>query len=283
MMNDNIYTYDSVNFHKTFVPEEVYITKILELAENNFCGTKEQISDITGIPTGKTSGKVVPHIKYAEYMGMINYQLEKSVFRLSLTKLGETVLSQDKYFFEDITKLICHFNICDKDKGAYIWSFIYFKQSLMFEEKISFDFLKKKYHDLFLIDADLSPFKRAYRDDGFWGKLGLFDSQALSDKSGELCLNSLFYNDVFKFAYAYTLFSSWDTYFQDTREITTEQIADELRWNKRLGFDEDEMLFVLEELETEGLVKLNKQLVPYTVIRTAETNDVLPRLYELLS
>lgn len=282
-MSDNIYTYDSVNFHKTFVPEEVYITKILELAEKNFSGTKEQISDITGIPTGKTSGKVIPHIKYAYYMGLINYQFEKSAFILSLTSLGETVLNQDKYLFEDITKLICHFNICDKDKGAYIWSFIYFKQSLMFEVKISLDLLKKKCCDLFLVDADVSPLKRAYRNDGFWGKLGIFDTQCLSDKSGELCLNSLFYNDVFKFAYAYTLFSAWDIYMKDTGEITTDQVVDILMWNKRLGFDEDEMLFVLEELEAEGLVRLNKQLAPYTVIRNAETNDILPRLYELLS
>lgn len=282
-MSDNIYTYDSVNFHKTFIPEEVYITKILELAERNYSGTKEQISDVTGIPTGKISGKVIPHIKYANYMGMINYQLEKSVFTLSLTEFGETVLIQDKHLFEDITKLICHFNMCDKDNGAYIWSFIYFKQSMMFEEKISFDLLKKKCHDLFLIDPDFSPFKRSYRDDGFWGKLGIFDPQAISEKSGDLCLNSLFYNDSFKFAYAYTLFSAWDHYLQETVEITTDQIADTLMWNKRLGFDESEMLFVLEELEAEGLVRLNKQLVPYTVIRTAETNDVLPRIYELLS
>ena len=67
-MNDRTYSYDSVNFHKTFSPQDSYITKILDLAKDNYTGTKEEISEETGIPTGKTSGKVVPHILYAQYI-----------------------------------------------------------------------------------------------------------------------------------------------------------------------------------------------------------------------
>ena len=277
-MNDDKYTYDKVNFHKSFIPQEVYITKILELAQQNYTGTKEEISEITGIPTGKTSGKVIPHIKYSNYMGLIEYELENGKFTLKLTPLGETVILEDKYLFEDITKLICHFNICDDKKGAYIWSALYFKFSIMFNEETSFDTIKKKYKDLFLLNVETDPFRKAYSADGFWYSLGLMDISTDSIK-----LNSLFYNDSFKYAYAYLLLSAWDNYFPGTVEITTEQIIGNLNWNKRIGFDEDEMLYTLEELETEGILKMNKQLVPYTVIRTMETDELLPRLYELLS
>ena len=52
---------------------------------------------------------------------------------------------------------------------------------------------------------------------------------------------------------------------------------------KKITFDEEEMLFALEQMEVKQLLRLNKQLVPYTVIRITDINDVLPRLYELLN
>ena len=57
-----------LKFHETFQPESSYLAKILDLASQNYVGTKFEISDITGIPTGKQKGKVEPHIKYASYI-----------------------------------------------------------------------------------------------------------------------------------------------------------------------------------------------------------------------
>ena len=84
-MSELKYSYDSVNFHKTFSPQDSYLAKILELAVNGYSGTKEDISAVTGIPTGKTSGKVIPHILYAYYMGLIKYQLNKGIYSLNVT------------------------------------------------------------------------------------------------------------------------------------------------------------------------------------------------------
>ena len=58
-----------LEFHKTFSAETGYVSKILQLAIEKISGTKDELSKISGIPTGKTSGKVIPHIKYAAYMG----------------------------------------------------------------------------------------------------------------------------------------------------------------------------------------------------------------------
>ena len=102
-----------------------HLSKILELASQQYVGTKEDISEITGIPTGKTSGKVVPHILYAYYMGLIYYKFERGGYTLSLTPLGKLVRENDKYLFEDITKMICHYSLCDEYTGANIWSFVY--------------------------------------------------------------------------------------------------------------------------------------------------------------
>ena len=66
-----------LKFHETFQPEWTYIARVLELAKDNYCGSKFDISDITGIPTGKQKGKVEPHIKYAQFMGLICYENDK--------------------------------------------------------------------------------------------------------------------------------------------------------------------------------------------------------------
>lgn len=68
----------NVNFAQTFKPEKQYISAILKLATKNEPMTAKQISLETGIPSGESSGKVVPHIEYAKYMGLIDYVARKS-------------------------------------------------------------------------------------------------------------------------------------------------------------------------------------------------------------
>ena len=275
-MNETAFSYDSVNFHKTFSPQDSYITKILELAKVNYSGSKEEISEETGIPTGKTSGKVVPHILYSQYMGLTSHTLSKGKYTLELTDLGKLVLENDKYLFEDITRLICHYNICDDVSGAYMWSFIYNGLPVMLNETMSEEAMKKKYNDFFMVKADLGALRKSYCDDGFFAMLDLLDF------SDGIRINSSYFKDERFYVYAYALFNSWNKKYPDLQEITADQIT-EMKWNKRFGFDEEEMLFALEQMEVKQLLRLNKQLVPYTVIRITDINDVLPRLYELLN
>ena len=276
-MSEIKYSYDTVNFHKTFAPQDSYLSKILELASAAYSGTKEDISEVTGIPTGKTSGKVVPHILYAAYMGLILYQLDKGSYTLSLTPLGKIVQENDKYLFEDVTKLICHYNLCDEDQGACIWSFVYDHLPVMLDETMSETAVKKKYSDYFGVNVDLTPLKKTYSDDGLLAVLGLIDF------TEGIRLNASFFNDTMQYVYAYALLSSWERSYPEVSELTSEQLSDKLHWGKRFGFDDDETLYALESLEDIGVVKLNKQLVPLSIIKTAEAASVLPHLYDLLS
>ena len=64
----------NLNFHQTFKPEKQYIGSILNVADNTDGIGVQEISSYTGIPNGKSSGKVEPHIIYANYMGLIEYE-----------------------------------------------------------------------------------------------------------------------------------------------------------------------------------------------------------------
>ena len=277
-MSKNTFKWDDVEFHKTFQPQDSYIAKIMELARNNYSGTKEEISSLTGIPTGKTSGKVIPHIRYAAFMGFIEYQKDGSVYTLSLTPLGKTVIREDKYLLENVTRLIAHYNITDPNDGALIWLFMYKYLPYRPDDQISDLLINNKFSEVFQHDGkdNLNVVKKSYTE-GFWQKLRLLDWNT------EFCLNGQLYNDEYKYLYAYTLLKDWEKYKCDDRELTVTQLSDELCWSKRLGFDDTETMNTLDELAAEGIISVNKQLHPCTVVRSECSDKFTDKLYDLLT
>ena len=196
-MDNNLtgFSWDDIEFHKTFQPQDTYITRILELAARGYSGTKEEISSVTGIPTGKTSGKVVPHIRYAAFMGLVNYEKDGGKFTLSLSGLGEVVYREDKYLYEKITKLICHFNICDKENGAPIWAFLYNQLPNKLDDDIGNSFISLKANDFFGRAVEFSVVKKAYTE-GFWQNSGIMEW------NDALHINSQLFADDCKYMYA---------------------------------------------------------------------------------
>lgn len=277
-MNKNIYKWDEVEFHKTFQPQDTYIVKIMELAQARFSGTKEEISSLTGIPTGKTSGKVVPHIRYAAFMGFVCYSKEGSVYTLSLTELGKVVMREDKYLFENVTKMLAHYFIASPHNGALIWSFLYDNLPYRLDDSISNELVNSKFFEIFQHDGkdNLNVVKKSYME-GFWQSLRLMDW------TDGLCLNGQFYNGDFLYVYAYTLLRDWEQQKSDERELTITQIFDELCWSKRFGLDDTEAMNVLDELAAEGYISLNKQLHPCTVVRLEHSENLIDRLYDSLN
>ena len=63
-----------VTFHRTFVPEMHYVAALLQYSASSEEGTEQEISVKTGIPTGKSDGKVPAIMGYASGMGLINVQ-----------------------------------------------------------------------------------------------------------------------------------------------------------------------------------------------------------------
>ena len=52
----------NLNFYQSFKPEKQYVGSILDVANNPDSMSVSRISLYTGIPNGKSSGKVEPHI-----------------------------------------------------------------------------------------------------------------------------------------------------------------------------------------------------------------------------
>ena len=98
----------NVNFHQTFKPECQYISSILDIADGITWRSVKDISAVTGIPQGTSSGKVEPHISYAEYMGLVKSERKEKQIKLSRTDLGEIIYMEDPGLQELLTKTLLH-------------------------------------------------------------------------------------------------------------------------------------------------------------------------------
>jgi hypothetical protein len=117
------------NFHKTFKPERHYINAMLHFAASGQTGNFQEISSETGIPMGKSSGKVPAILDYCRGMGLVS--LSSSSERSSqktpgLTPFGRVVLLEDPFLKCEVTQWVAHFNMCNPIYGADAWYHTFF-------------------------------------------------------------------------------------------------------------------------------------------------------------
>ena len=84
------------------------------------------------------------------------------------------------------------------------------------------------------------------------------------------------------FVYAYALLDSWERLYPDKQEITDIDLKNEIGFDKIFGLNEDECNYVIDSLAYEGILTVNRQLYPATLIRTSNADSIIPQLYSSL-
>lgn len=269
---------DSFEFHNKFQPQRVYLAQILNLAANGYEGTKEEISEVTGIPTGKSSGKVVPYIKYANYMGLINYSLCRQKYKLEITELGKEVYKQDPMLTSKVTHLLCHYNMCDDIQGAPQWTYLfkYFKEENT--QCINVDILNKIAFKEIGKNVDFKIINTIYSsscsEDNILGRI------LLKVNKGQYEFEKVPYNFEEIYVYAYSLLDSWEKYCNDSNQITIDTLIENIRWGNIFGLNRSSILDILDELEDLGIVEVNKQMLPIVIQRIDSSKNVIEKLYD---
>lgn len=268
---------NNVNFHQTFKPEVQYISSILNIADGNTPVTVNDISALTGIPQGKSSGKVEPHIFYAEYMGLIETEKNNGFIILKKTKLGETVSDEDPGVQEDLTILLCHAMLLREINGADVWSAVFKKILPQYRTGIKKETLLKELDKLFegkVNKKNFAPILSSYED--MFSRVNI-----LKIENDTIKLKSIVYNKEFVFLYAYVMWVYWAEKFPSHEEISSIQL-EEMNFGKVFGWDKQMEYVVFEHLSDKGLLRINRQLMPYTLLRLVDTNTLLQRLYSEL-
>jgi len=269
----------NLNFHQTFAPEREYLSKLLDLANGMSPMTKEEIFQQTGIPTGKSSGKVEPHIKYAIFMGLVTDKAENGTHILERTAFGEIVYKVDPHLLEPLTLLVCHYNICNPLSGAALWKFLFQKAIPTFGLSIKQDTLANAASIEFAVSkVNLTPLKVCYTTEKCLGSIGLLE--VLPDKVWKF--KSIPYKSDFRYVYVYTLLKTWEELLNDRMELTIDELITYLNWNQPFIWDERTVINILDALSEIGVLTLNKQLTPITIIRRATSDEALANLYRYI-
>ena len=93
--------------------------------------------------------------------------------------------------------------------------------------------------------------------------------------------NSLPYDKEFIYMYATVLWEYWDEYYPEQEEISSVQFAG-LGFGKAFGWDVKSEYEVMEHLADRGLIRMNRQLMPYTILKLTTEDELINNLYSEL-
>lgn len=262
----------NLNFHQTFLMDLQYISYILNFNSEKDGDTKEEISEKTGIPTGKSSGKVEPHIKYAKYCNLISYKYIKGKYFLNRTELGELIKLEDKFLKEEVTKELLLYFITSKNIGADQWSF--FIRELLSEKEITKELVDKSLERRYPNTKKISNRVVIKTLEELNGKILKIEDNTLS-KNNKRASREL------KYVYAYTLLFEIEETYGLRNEITYNEL-EEIKWKEGHFLSNEDIYKVLEWLEELRIIKLNKQLFPVTIVKLKSSKDILRLIYSEL-
>lgn len=275
-----------LDFHQTFKPERDCLSSLLTEIESCTGKTVAEISKITGIPTGSSSGKVAPTICYLDFMGLIQEQFENKKYELHYTKLGETVLAEDPGLMEELSLMLLHCMLARKRNGADLWGYIICDIFPKYNGRISKANLEKELKMHFGKTVNLSPFNGSYT--------GLFEQLDIIKISNEdYVMQPHSFNPEFIYLYGLVLYEYWEEWvngFTDeqkadekvsTIEITADQI-DKIGFRRVFGWTEKVEYQILEKLQDRGIISLNRQMFPFAVRKIINEEEIIELLYSEL-
>lgn len=266
-----------LNFHQTFKPEKQYVAAILDISGDPEIRTVRDISMMTGIPTGKNSGKVEPHIMYANYMGLIDYIRDNGNYSLRRSSLGETVFYEDPGIQEKVTELLCHAMIVRNEGGAKLWSSFFRNVMPRYRNGIKRDLLLRELNiaaEGKITTKNMAPLFGSYEN--------FFDSLTLLSKDRDtIKITPTTYDRECIYVYGVALLSYWMEQYPGQDEITSDQLK-ELHFGSVFGWDSQAEYAVLEQLSDKGIIRMNRQLMPYTILRLVGHDDLIGKLYSEL-
>ena len=238
-------------------------------------GTIDEISNETGIPTGKSTGKVEPTIKYAQGMGLLKVERKNGTgYCFSLTPLGEEVFEQDQYLLEQVTQWLLHLMFCRRQGGAEAWYRVFGEGHLPLGRTFSRDDLS-----LYLKTSikNVSPLLRMYSNES---SFDLCD--ALIEEHGTIVRNIAPMTPEFYNGYAFFLLSAWEEHFPNDQQISITDFEKTTKVFAILGYKETEVHVFLDWLADNGFLKIDRQTGEALLLRTAEVNNVITGLYDNL-
>lgn len=267
------------NFHRTFVPERQYINSMLHYAASGQSGDYQQISAVTGIPTGSSTGKVPAILDYCRGMSLVTLSQDSrsAVKRPQLTSFGRVVLLEDPHLKEPVTQWIAHLNLCSAKHGADVWYHIFYTEA----QTLGARFARPKLEEVLALRYGtqraglIGPLVRMYEDTGAFSLCG-----ALGEESGIICKKSAPLGPQYANGYGAWLAQLLSDNCPGKGQVTVTELEARAGWRTIPTWGLEDAQHALDLIERKGLVDVDRHMDPWLLRMNAAPDEVWQRLYD---
>ena len=281
-----------LSFTQDFKPERRLISQLLMFAQNSGQGDKHEISDATGIPTGKSTGKVEPTIHYANAMGLISVDKQGGKWVLSTTPLGQLVLEEDPYLSEEITLWLMHLMLCRPlnqthsaspavgivDPWYTLFSLSETRLGRTFTSSEFGTFMEERFGATDKRRKMCTVILGSYKEDSC---LGLTKAVQIDD-SGSIVREKAPQDISFYPVYSAYLFLLWDEFFPNDKQLPLNELFKQTRILSIMFWTEQDVKPWLDWMTDNGMLQLDRQTGAPLALRTVYTMDVIDGIFSEL-
>lgn len=269
-----------INFHKTFIPERRLISALLQYAADGKAGDYQDISAETGIPMGKSNGKVPAVIDYARGMGLIRLVSTRSAVKTpTLTEFGRIVFLEDSLMGEPITQWLAHMNLCRPDIGASAWYHVFGKGRRVLGNTFSTAQLEGYLTNIFGAGKNRTgPLVRTYQDDAALGR-----TRAVSSNGKDITRNKAPTLNEYAMPYAAFVLSLMEALFADQQQVTIRDLNEKTAWLDTCLWGHTEVERAMTLLGRTTFIGLDKQMQPWILERKTKSQQVWSHIYDDLA
>lgn len=276
-----------LSFPQTFLPDRDLLARLLKFIAQGGSGNKEEISQLTGIPTGSSTGKVEPMIRYASGMGLIDAnKTAGGIWQLNLTPLGRIVFQHDAALSEPLTLWLMHLLLCRRCSLdlpatgiADAWFALFAEGAFRLGKRFTLTdylvLLQERHGSKAGLKALASLVLRSYLEPRAFAGIG-----ALQEENGYLVRQIAPLKTDYFPAYTAYLYMLWDELFADRTQLAFDEFAEQTRFPALTGWGESQIANWLDWMANHGWVQLDRHTGTPVLLRLQTTEQAIAKLYD---
>lgn len=267
----------ALNFHKTFIPERRFLQALLAYVAQGKSGSMAEMAAETGIPMGRSTGKLPAILNYALGMGLIQKESLSSggPKRLALTPFGQIVYLKDPMLSEPLTQWMVHFHLCLPDGGAKAWHLVFGRGRSILGSRFTTAQLEAYLVGEFGHGRNRTgPLVRTYVRDEALGRAGV-----LRLEEGTVRRNKAPLGGEYAVGYAAFATTIMERAFGAASQVALTELEEKTRWFSACLWDESDTETALSLMERTGFVSVDRQVRPYLLEKMFDSAFLWPKIY----
>lgn len=268
----------AVSFHRTFIPERHFLASLLHYAASGKEGTLQDMAAQTGIPMGKSNGKMPAILDYAVGMGLVEVSINKgsAIRKPILTPFGAIVYQEDKYLGEQIVQWLVHLNLCRHDIGAKVWHLTFASGRKI----LGSCFSRRSLDDYLAVNCGnvkdrIGPLINTYLEEAALARSGVLRVEGDTIVRQKAPLDS-----KYGLAYSAYILSLLDIFFSKERQVSFTDFNNKTLFFETCLWNEADIENLSTILERKGFISIDRQRKPWIMERYAKGRDVWPNIFD---